>query len=119
MTLGEGSTTFLIRAFLRLGGGLSVEPVDALLTLFTDEELPGERTPLLGMLPGTNGGSPGSGATGEIDVEVGVGSGGDVGGVAIGADAVGATEGLKALGFLLFPQAVAISPSATNKAILG
>lgn len=117
MTLGAGS--FLIRAFLRLGGGLSVEPVGAPFTLFSDEELPGERTPLLGMVPGTNGGSPGNGATGETEVEVGVGSGGDVGGVAIGAGAVGVVEGLKAFGALLFPQAVAISPSATNKAILG
>jgi hypothetical protein len=114
MTLGTGS--FLIRAFLRLGGGLSVEPVGA---LFTDEELPGERTPLLGIVPGTNGGSPGNGATGETEVEVGVGSGGDVGGVSIGTGAVGAVEGLKALGALLFPQAAAINPSATNKAILG
>jgi hypothetical protein len=112
MTLGSGS--FLIRAFLRLGGGLSVEPVGA---LFTDEELPGERTPLLGIVPGTKGGSPGSGAIG--DVEVGVGSGEDIGGVAMGAGAVGGLEGLKALGALLFPQAVAINPSATNKAILG
>ncbi len=113
MTLGAGS--FLIRAFLRLGGGLSVETG----ALFTDEELPGGRTPLLlGMVPGTNGGDPGSGATG--DVEVGVGSGGDVGDVSIGAGAVGGAEGLKALGaLLLFPQAVAINPSATNKAILG
>jgi hypothetical protein len=52
-------------------------------------------------------------------VEVGVGSGEDIGGVAIGAGAVGGVEGLKALGALLFPQAVAINPSATNKAILG
>jgi hypothetical protein len=95
-----------------------VEPVDRLFAA----ELPGERTPLLGIVPGTKGGFPGSGATGEVDMGgVGVGSGADIDGDgAVGADAEGVTEGLKALGVLSFPHAVVVNPSTTsNKAIFG
>jgi hypothetical protein len=109
VTVGEGGVTFLTRrAFLRRGGGLSLESLGMVFG-----EVPEELAPLLGIVAGTNGGAPGRGAT----VVVGVVSGGDVGETAV-AGAVGAAEGLKALGVLSFPQAVAIKPSATNKAIL-
>jgi hypothetical protein len=110
--LGDGSA-WLIRALLRLGDELSLEPLDELFTV----ELPGERTPL-GMVPGTKGGCPaGRGVTGEVDDGVEAGSGNGVEGVAVGAGTAGVGEGLRALGLLL-PQAVAMSPSATNRAIL-
>lgn len=106
MTLGEGSVTFLTRAFLRLGGASSLEP----FWIFP-AEVPGGLTPLLGIVPGTNGGAPGRGAM----VEVGVVSVGEAGAV----DGAGGAEGLKALGVLSFPQAVAIKANAANKTIFG
>jgi hypothetical protein len=99
----------LTRAFLRLGGESSLEP----FWIFP-AEVPGGLTPLVGIVPGTNGGAPGSGAT----VEVGVASVGDVAGAAGDVEAGGA-EGLRALGVLSFPQAVAIKANAANKTIFG
>lgn len=79
--------------------------------------MPGGLTPLLGSVPGTNG-APGRGATVEAGVDGSVprgevASAGEIG----GAGAVVDGDGLKALGVLSFPQAVAVNPSTINKAI--